>query len=259
MRRSICYCEPSHALAGETRTWKFIYTPSVSLPKGTILKFDIQSKGREIDWEVPSADLKSDSGLIYAIAGKGKLLEAEEILVPDQYAPQYEFVLPNTLEAGESFTIVMGSKSGEAKKNEKTIRAQTTSQRRRSFLLYIDTTGKRHFDDPEVFTIDVRGGELTNIRILAPSFVAKNKRFDVIVRFEDEFGNLTNHAQEDTLIELSHEHLRENLNWKLFIPETGFISLPNLYFNEAGVYTIQLKNNKNKNIFRSSPNQMLSR
>ena len=34
--------------------------------------------------------------------------------------------------------------------------------------------------------------ELSNIRILTPSFVAKNKRFDVIVRFEDEFGNLTN-------------------------------------------------------------------
>ena len=101
--------------------------------------------------------------------------------------------------------------------------------------------------------MDIRGGELANIRILTPSFVAKNKRFDVIVRFEDEFGNLTNDAPEDTLIELSHEHLRENLNWKLFVPETGFISLPNLYFNEAGVYTIQLVNSKTKQIFRSSP------
>ena len=74
-----------------------------------------------------------------------------------------------------------------------------------------------------------------------------------IVRFEDEFGNLTNNAPEDTLIELSHEHLRENLNWKLFVPETGFISLPNLYFNEAGIYTIQLVNSKTKEIFRSAP------
>ena len=32
--------------------------------------------------------------------------------------------------------------------------------------------------------------------------------------------------------------------WKLFIPETGFITLPNLYFNEPGVYKIQLKNLK---------------
>ncbi|MCE2982081.1 MAG: DUF3604 domain-containing protein, partial [Parachlamydia sp.] len=95
--------------------------------------------------------------------------------------------------------------------------------------------------------------DLANIRVLTPSFVSKNKRFDVIVRFEDQFGNLTNNATEDTLIELSHEHLRENLSWKLFIPETGFISLPNLYFNEAGVYTIQLLNTKTKKVFRSPP------
>jgi len=81
----------------------------------------------------------------------------------------------------------------------------------------------------------------------------RNKRFDVIVRFEDQYGNLTCEAPGDTLIELSHEHLRENLNWKLFVPETGFISLPNLYFNEAGMYTIKLKNLKTKEIFCSPP------
>ena len=91
------------------------------------------------------------------------------------------------------------------------------------------------------------------IRIITPSFVTKNKRFDVVVRFEDEFGNLTNETAENTLIELTYEYLRENLNWKLFIPETGFIALPNLYFNEAGVYTIQLKNLSTGEVFRSAP------
>ncbi|MBA2727810.1 MAG: DUF3604 domain-containing protein, partial [Parachlamydiaceae bacterium] len=67
------------------------------------------------------------------------------------------------------------------------------------------------------------------------------------------YGNLTSEAPADTLIELSHEHLRENLNWKLFVPETGFISLPNLYFNEPGVYTITLKNTLTKETFRSPP------
>lgn len=253
MRRSICFCEPSSALAGEARTWKFVYTPSVNLPKGTRLKFDIQSKGRDIDWEIPTANLKSAKGLIYAVFGKGKLLQATEVDMPDQFAPQFEFVLPQVLEAGESFAIFMGAKDAASEKKGQTIRAQTTSQRRRSFLLYVDTSGKGHFDEPELFTVDVKGSELANIRVLTPSFVAKNKRFDAVVRFEDAFGNLTNLAPEDTLIELSHEHLRENLNWKLFIPETGFISLPNLYFNEEGVYTIQLVNSKTKQIFRSAP------
>lgn len=252
MRRSICYCEPNYALAGEARIWKFIYTPSATLPKGTRLKFDLQSKGREIDWQIPSVNLKKPGPVIYAQLSNGKILPATEVETPDSVVPQYEFILPSAIEAGDSITFVLGAKEGEAKKGN-ILRAQTTSQRRRPFLLYIDPSGKGHYDDPEVFTMDIRGGELANIRILTPSFVAKNKRFDVIVRFEDEFGNLTNNAPEDTLIELSHEHLRENLNWKLFVPETGFISLPNLYFNEAGVYTIQLVNSKTKQVFRSSP------
>lgn len=253
MRRSICYCDPTFASAGEARTWKFIYTPSVTLPKGARIKFDLQSKGREIDWQIPSVNLKKAAGVIYAIMENGKVLQASEIEVPDSFTPLYEFTLPNALEAGEHLTIILGAKEGEQGKKGATIRAQTTAQRRKPFLLYVDPTGKGHYDDPEMFSMDIRGGELANIRILTPSFVAKNKRFDVVVRFEDQFGNLTNNAPEDTLIELSHEHLRENLNWKLFVPETGFIALPNLYFNEAGVYTIQLLNSHTKQIFRSSP------
>lgn len=258
MRRSICFCEPNSALAGETRTWKFIYTPSVNLPKGARIKFDLQSMGREIDWQIPSVNLKKPGGVIYAELNNGKILQATEIEVPESFTPQYEFILPNAIDAGDPFTIILGAKEGESKKGIG-IRAQTTAQRRRPFSLYVNPSGKGQYEEPEVFSMDVRGGEVANIRILTPSFVAKNKRFDVVARFEDEFGNLTNNAPEDTLIELSHEHLRENLNWKLFVPETGFISLPNLYFNEAGIYTIQLVNSKTKQIFRSSPDQMLSR
>ena len=89
MRRSICFCEPNYALAGEARTWKFIYTPSVNLPKGTRIKFDLQSKGRDIDWEIPSVNLKKGGGVIYAQMGNGKILPADEVDIPDQFAPQF--------------------------------------------------------------------------------------------------------------------------------------------------------------------------
>lgn len=255
MRRSICYCEPAQATAGERNVWKFIYTPSTNLPKGARLRFDLQSRGREIDWGIPTANLKKSDGLIYAVMGKGKVIQATEVDAPDSYLPHYEFILPSTLEAGEPFTIILGPKELKnlKKNNSGFIRAQTIAQRRRPFYLFIDPTGKKNFGEPEAFSMDIRGGELANIRILAPSFVAKNKRFDVVVRFEDEFGNLTSNAPENTLIELSHEHLRENLKWKLFIPETGFIALPNLYFNEEGIYTIQLFNTNTKEYFYSSP------
>jgi hypothetical protein len=101
--------------------------------------------------------------------------------------------------------------------------------------------------------MDVKGGPLTHIRVLSPSLVSRNKRFDIVLRFEDEYENLTGMAPEDTLIEISYSHLRENLNWKLFVPETGFIMLPNLYFNEAGTYTIHFNCPKLKKKFQSPP------
>jgi S-adenosylmethionine hydrolase len=249
MRRSICYCEPSYALAGDVKSWKFIYTTSVALPKGTLVKFDLLTKGRQIDWQLPDTSLSSPNAIYAAMDGHKQPIAAEAIEMPGSVAPQFEFVLPAKLDAGKNLTIVLGGSKGKDAGNM----AQTYVQRRRPFNLYIDTTGKGHFGEPEVFSLDIRGHELKTIRILAPSFVVKNKRFDVIVRFEDEFGNLTSNAPEDTLIELSYENIRENLNWKLFVPETGFISLPNLYFNEPGVYTLQLKNMRTKEVYRSAP------
>ncbi len=250
MRRSVCYCEPNIAFAGETNTWTFVYTSSIDLPKGTKFKFDILSKGRGIDWEVPTTNLKQNACVIFAKLEDGKILQAKAIDSPNCFTPSFEFVLSSKLESGSPLSIVMGSSKGTKNGG---ITAQALAQRRRSFHLYIDPKGKGYNEEPEVFTLDVKGNKLKTIRVLSPSFVTRNKRFDVIVRFEDEYGNLTNNADPETLIELSYENLRENLNWKLFIPETGFISLPNLYFNEPGVYKIQLLNTQTKERFYSAP------
>lgn len=254
MRRSICYSEPSTAMAGERNTWLFVYTTATPLSKGTKLKFDLQTKGRDIDWEVPTSNLKKTSNVLFGHLDNGKIIQAKEVESADSFTPQFEFVLPSDLPIGGNFSIVIGSPNGDPQQEKKCgNKAQQNTQRRRSFLLYIDPTGKGNYPEPEVFNLDIRGNILHSIRVLSPSFIARNKRFDVIVRFEDEFGNLTSNAPDDTLIELSHEHLRENLNWKLFVPETGFISLPNLYINEAGDYTIKLLNTNTKEVFHSPP------
>lgn len=253
MRRSICYCEPNQAVAGEIDTWKFIYVPSVNLPKGTLLKFDLLSEGRAIDWDLPETSTKKSGNIIYAMLEDEKVLSAQEVDVADRFTPQYLFTLPTAVEGGSPISIIVGAAKGKKTTEETGSRCQTTSQRRRTFNLYVDTTGKGHYDEPEVFTLDVRGGALTNIQVISPSSVIKNKRFDAIVRFEDEYGNLTSNAPEDTLIEVSYENLRENLTWKLFVPETGFITLPNMYFNEAGVYTIQLRIAQTGQIFKGFP------
>lgn len=242
------------ARAGQSSTWKFHYTTSSPLPKGSRLKFDLQSKGRDIDWEVPTTSLSEDANVICAQLADGTIIEAVEIDVPDSIVPQFEFTLPSALRVGDKVTIILGmNPEVDGDPEELGNECQLVIQRRRPFLLYIDPKGKGNYEEPEIFSMDIRGSKLHMIRVLAPSFVAKNKRFDITVRFEDEYGNLTNYAAENTLIDLSYEHLRENLNWKLFVPETGFVILPNLYFNEAGVYRIQLKNQMTQEIFTSAP------
>ena len=251
MRRSISYTEPKTALAGEIKTWKFIYTPANDLPKGCRLKFDLGSKGRNFDWELPQTTLKSKKNVIWMETSNKKALIAKEVATPEGSLPQFEFTLPVGVKAGELITIFLGTPDagGEKKGN----RAQFHTIRRRPFNLYIDTKGKGDFKESETFHMDVKGNSLHSIRIIVPSVVNKNQRFDVIVRFEDEYGNLTGNAPEGTLIEFSYERLRENINWKLFVPETGFINLPNLYFNEPGIYKIRLKNLTTDETFISSP------
>jgi S-adenosylmethionine hydrolase len=253
MRRSICYCDPNHAQAGEVKTWKFIYTTANPLSKGTLIKFDPKSDGRPIDWEVPEASAKKTANTIYLQLDNGKTLNAKVIELEDRFTPQYEFTLNTDIKTGENITIVMGAPKNAEPDESNGNMAQCMTQRRRNFYLYIDPTAKGHYSDPEVFTMDIRGNILHHIRILVPSFVNKNKRFDIIARFEDEFGNLTSNAPPETLIKLSYENIRENLNWKLFIPETGFITLPNLYFNEAGIYTITLSNLATGEDFKGPP------
>lgn len=253
MRRSICTCEPTTCLAGEVRSFRFVYTPSFNLPKASRLRFDFLAKGRPIDWELPEVNPKEKKNLIWGKLPNGKGVDAKIFEKNDRASKCYEFTLPIEIKAGEKFVICIGS-SSEDDGN----RAQLNAQRRRPFHLYVDVRGKGEFKEQEIFHLDIRGNVLKNIRITAPSLVVKNRRFDVLVRFEDEYGNLTNYAPEGSLIELSYENQRENLNWKLFIPETGFINLPNLYFNEAGVYRIQLHNLKTGDKYLSAPIKCLA-
>lgn len=242
MRRSICVAEPGHVLAGEKGAWKFVFTTAGVLPKGAKLRFDLGGGGRSFDWQVPEVGNKKNG--IWAEMPNGKAVNPVQVQNPqDPICPSFEFQLPSELKVGENFTIFLGKENG----------SQSFVQRRRPFHLFIDPKGKGDYKEQETFHVDVRGNQLTNLRIIAPSLVARNKRFDVIVRYEDKYGNLTSLAPEGTMIDLTYEHLRESLSWKLLVPETGYVALPSLYFNEPGVYKIQLRNLNSKETFFSAP------
>ncbi|MCH9811606.1 DUF3604 domain-containing protein [bacterium] len=253
MARSICKTHPAISLAGHSGNWNFIFIPGTGLPEKTILRFDILSDGENGSWQLPQAASNIKLNCIWLNIGDEKKIIPEEVTTNGKTV--FDFTLNRAVKAGEELIITMGS---FGKSSDKKNTAQTYTQRRRPFHLYVDTKGKKNFPkEPETFHLDIKGGELSNIRIIGPSMVARNDRFDLMLRFEDAFGNLTGYAPEDTLIELSYDQLRENLNWKLFIPETGYLSLPNLYFNDPGTYRIKLTNLQNKNVYHSPPIECL--
>ena len=182
MRRSICHCEPNVALAGDIGHWKFIYTTANHLPKGTKLRFDLDSHGSDLDWQRPQTNLKKKENLIWAEVD-GKVFSATEVELPQKKTVSYEFTLPTEVTPGDSFTIHLGS--AERSASPKGNGCQKMVQRKRPFNLFIDPKGKGDYKDPEIFHIDVRGNELHRLNVVAPSLVSRNKRFDVIVRFED--------------------------------------------------------------------------
>ncbi|OGN62767.1 MAG: hypothetical protein A3F09_03730 [Chlamydiae bacterium RIFCSPHIGHO2_12_FULL_49_11] len=240
MKRSLCVAEPAIVRAHQKCLWKFHYTPSFPLPAKTRLRFALMSHGFDEEWEIPK---KANQVVLEWSSSSvtGKPFVDEDGFI------SYDFTLTKEIPAGEMLTIRLGKEESAA------TRAQMFYQRKRPFFLYIDTKGKGEFKDYDTFSIDVKGSTLHNIRVIVPSIVEKNQRFDVYLRFEDAFGNVTGLAPDDTLIELSYDQLRENLNWKLFVPETGFLTLPNLYFNEPGIYRLRLKNLQSGETYYSPP------
>ncbi len=251
MRRSIMSEDFGSCLAGEIGCWKFSICASFPLQKGTLIRFDLGSTGQSYEWEIPQTNTAKKNSIFGLINGttvvKAKL--AQQGKGP---CSVFEFVLPKNLSTGQQFQIVIGGSPDNLNTKDGTNRAQTFTQRRRVFLIYIEHA-QSSLKEQEKIAVDVLGNVLETIRVLSPSCVGKGKRFDVVVKFEDQFGNPTSNAPPETLISLSYENLRDNLQWRLFVHETGFVTLPNLYLNEVGVYRIRLKNELNGRSFVSAP------
>lgn len=251
MRRSIVSADFGSCLAGETGCWKFSVCPSAPLQKGTLIRFEMGAIGQSYEWQAPQTNVSKENA-IFGVLNDTTIVKAKEISSGEGQCTSFEFTLSKNLAIGQRFQIVIGGTTDNFQTKIGTNRTQTFTQRRRSFLITMEHS-ESGLKESEKVTVDVLGNVLDQIRILSPSCVGKGKRFDVVVRFEDQFGNPTSNAHPDTLISLSYENLRDNLQWHLFVHETGFVTLPNLYFNEVGVYRIRLKNELNEKVFVSAP------
>ena len=141
MRRSICFCEAHHANAGDTTTWKFIYTTAANLPKGTKLRFDMQSSSRPTDWQIPQTNLKIKENLIWAETPDNKILSATLVSNTESC---FEFILPQEIKIGDQMTFFIGTPDFNESKQKGTT-CQKNVQRKRLFILFIHPKGKSYF------------------------------------------------------------------------------------------------------------------
>lgn len=250
IKTSNCIAFPSIALAGEKQTWQFIFVTATTIPENTIFRFDILSQGKPGEWQIPDHSPSAKQNAIWMSLSDNAIIFPQRV-IQTKSSYQYAFQLSYAIAAGKKCTIFLGSPHNKLKDGNQ---AQHVAQRKRPFHLFVDIKGKEEPQkSPEIFHLDVKGNVLHTIRIITPSLLAKNAKFDVLIRCEDIFENLTGKAPPNTLLELSYENFRDNLQWHLFVPETGFLTLPNLYFNEPGTYHIKLKNLLTGKIFYSAP------
>ena len=82
----------------------------IDFSKGTRLKFDLFSTGREIDWEVPSVNLKAKKNVIWAETPDGKVIAAKEIKkTKDLHVLRLNLPCPSEIKAGDTISILMGT------------------------------------------------------------------------------------------------------------------------------------------------------
>jgi hypothetical protein len=197
MARAVTFVEPKQISAGTKASFRFLFVTDIALPQKSLIRFDLGINDPNRDFEIPTTNLKEQQNCIWLTLSDGKVIEGKQ-KKDLEGRPVFDFVLPKPLEVGEKLMIVLGSQIAEKAKEFGT-RAPLKAQRKRPIHLYIDPKGKGDFNEPYTFNLDIKGAELKNIRILAPSLVSRNQRFDVVVRFEDQYSNLTSNAPKDTV------------------------------------------------------------
>ena len=220
MTRAQCITDSRPFTAGQPAPLNLTYISETALPKGTMIRLSLESR------RVPFGFFASDKAHI--VLENAKINQDKSSSETDLI-----FKLGAAVSEGEPITFHIAE-----------VTPPKFSQRRYPILIYVDPKGKGLFKDiePDAFYIDVKGGPLAQISVRTHAIVvARNERFDIFVRYEDQFGNVTALAPEDTRIQISHHNPRkDSLSWQLFVAENGVTPIYQLYFSEIGNYAYEL-------------------
>ena len=205
-RIDITHAQPPFAIAGETSTWRLPFVLSRDVPGGCTLKLQIAGGRNNKGWfdcKAPATELADGSPLDVA---------------PGETDGTYLLSIPAAgLQRGEAVTVILaGCEAPRVRQLNKFFVLHTTPPEGTAQLIPQWAGGAVWAEGSDsgivaVCTMHVLGGKLDHLRVYVPSCTVPGEELSVLIRPEDQFGNLSHERPGALSIFLGDEEMAHEL------------------------------------------------
>ena len=228
----------SDIIAGVIGTWKYVFKVGCQGIKnngGLKLAFHHSTNWEPFQFDDPESD-----GFVSVIGPDHAVLE-KRFTKHDACTFIHITVTEGNLKPDDEITIIIG----DTLYGSKGSRSQTFAQNGFSFFTLIDPQGYgSYFQHPNPPSINIKGGKTENIKVIAPSVVYVDERFEVGIRVEDCHHNVASDYFSEFKIKINGKEC-DNLHCERIKENDALLSIKNIALDETGVYVIEVidKNN----------------
>ncbi len=236
---ALCTAEPPLARAGETGRWKLSFELSENVAEGEEL-YVLFHGGRNVKGAFRPLQVTDPDapGFVSARHAGGEPIAT---IAPKSAAGVVALqVPPGGLAAGDSIVVELGGSAG--------VTAPTDSLSNKVFLLYKPGPERNlgvpatNADAPRTIVgaclIHVTGGRLSRLRAYAPSQLREGEELRILVRPEDERGNVAYEEPGELVVRLNGQELDAQRN-----PVQGWTccALDGIRLAKPGVYRLEVE------------------
>jgi len=251
-RVSLEHSEPTVAFAGEKATWQLRFRLSEPIDADTVLKLQLfggrNNKGVFVD---PQVERPADDGYVTMKTGAAEELSLEA----DEHAGSFVVELP---EAGLPEGTVLIARIGDQSGGGQGIQAPSGRLLNQFFLLHREDSERRNrgtwgeeVQDLIVgaCVMHILGGEIDHLRAYVPSQTQLGEPFDILVRPEDEFSNLSHRTLPDLAVLLEGEELDAEVER---VPESTCLRA-RVCLEEEGVHRLMVRDRETGKEIEANP------
>ncbi|MFC1453903.1 DUF3604 domain-containing protein [Verrucomicrobiota bacterium] len=244
----ITHVEPPFAIAGEKSTWRIPFKLSKDVPANSALKLQLWGgRNNKNSFAATQIEHPEAEGYIAAELEDGTRVTMQAGKIPGTYI----LALPDCgLKKGQSLTILLGGRT----KGGAGIKITKEHAFNKFFVLYstpVKETGQklpqwagtdvwtRQTEDQivAVCTMHILGGTIHHVRAYAPATTRPGKTFHILVRPEDEFGNLSHQEMGDISISINGKTLEAEIEK---VPDSTCLKIKASLSSE-GIYRIKAR------------------